>query len=193
MQSRILKRAKKTANASRNGKVAVKNSLAYTRKLFNLAKKKRLIENNPVMEIESLGASGARSRILSFEEIWKFWNRIEMLSIPPVTAKALKFALATMQRSVEVRNMHHGAFKQGENVWQMEMHETKNKTMHRVPLNRYALELIEEVASYTSASPYLFGATRAMSPPKKPNPELIPLALPPCPKPFAKSQSFRYC
>ena len=177
MQSRILKRAKKTANATRSGKVAVKNSLAYTRQLFNLAKKKRLIENNPVMEIESLGTSGSRSRILSFEEIWKFWNRIEMLSIPPVTAKALKFALVTMQRSVEVRNMRHAAFKPDENVWQMEMHETKNKTMHRVPLNRHALDLINEATAYTGASSFIFGATRAMSPPQKQNPELIPLGI----------------
>ncbi len=132
MQSRILKRTKKTANASRSGKVAIKNSLAYTRQIFNLANKKRLkkrlIENNPVMEIESSGASGSRSRILSFEEIWKFWNRFEMLSVPPVTAKALKFALVTMQRSVEVRNIRYGAFKADENVWQMEMHETKQCT-----------------------------------------------------------------
>ena len=188
MQSRILKRAKKTAHASRSGRVAVKNSLAYTRQLFNLAKKKRLIENNPVMEVESLGASGSRSRILSFEEIWKFWNRFEMLSVPPVTAKALKFALVTMQRSVEVRNMRHAAFKPDENVWQMEMHETKNKTMHRVPLNRYALELIEAVAPYTSASPYIFGATRAMSPPKNPNPELIPLGITAMPQAILKNR-----
>lgn len=188
MQSRILKRAKSTANASRSGKVAVKNSLAYTRQLFNLAKKKRLIENNPVMEIESLGASGSRSRILSFEEIWKFWNRFEMLGVPPVTAKALKFSLVTMQRSVEVRNIRYDAFKEDENVWQMEMHETKNRTMHRVPLNRYALKLINEVAPYTGASQYIFGATRAMSPPKEPNPELIPLGITAMPQAIRKSR-----
>ncbi len=175
MQSRILKRAKSTANATRSGKVAVKNSLAYTRQLFNLAKKKRLIDSNPVVEIDSLGSSGSRICTLNFEEIWKFWNRVEMLAIPPVTAKALKFALVTMQRSIEVRNMHHGAFKPDEKVWQMERHETKNRTMHRVPLNRYALELLDEVIPYTSASSYIFGATRLMSPPKTLNPDLIPL------------------
>ena len=175
IQSRILKRAKNTAAASRSGKVAVKNSLAYTRQLFNLAKKKRLIDRNPVTEIESLGVSGSRSRILNFEEIWIFWNRIEMLGVPPVTAKALKFTLSTMQRSIEVRNMRFTAFKPDEKVWQMETHETKNRTMHRVPLNRYALEILEEVAPYTSASPYIFGATRAMSPPKHPSDDLEPL------------------
>ncbi|MES9994001.1 MAG: site-specific integrase [Candidatus Thiodiazotropha sp.] len=175
IQSRILKRAKKTATASRSGRVAVKHSLAYTRQLFNYAKKKNLIKTNPVTEIHSLGVSGTRNRVLNFEEIWKFWNRIEAVGTPPVTAKALKFALVTMQRSIEVRNLRYDSLKLGESVWQMEMHETKNRTMHRVPLNRYALNLIDEVSSYTSSSPYVFGATRALSPPKKLETSLEPL------------------
>ena len=98
MQARILKRAKNIPGATRNGRVAVKNSLAYTRLFFNYAKKKRLIDANPVLEVDSMGASVARTRVLNFEEIWIFWNRIEMLDISPVPAKALKFLFATMQR-----------------------------------------------------------------------------------------------
>lgn len=175
IQSRILKRAKKTATASRGGKVAVKNSLAYTRQLFNFAKKKRLIDSNPVTEVDSLGIAGSRSRILSFEEIWLFWNRIELLGIPPVTARSLKFTLATMQRSTEVRNMRYAAFKPDEAIWQMEKHETKNRTMHRVPLNQYALDIIESVKPFTIASPFVFGATRTITPPTNPSADLIPL------------------
>ena len=175
IQSRILKRAKNNATASRGGKVAVKNSLAYIRQLFNLARKRRLVSSNPVTEIESVGEAGSRSRILSFEEIWIFWNRIESLGISPVTAYALKFMLATMQRSIEIRNMRYGALKIDEHVWQMEVHETKNQTMHRVPLNRHALDIIEEVSLFTSASPYVFGATRALSPPKQTDVNLSPL------------------
>lgn len=175
IQSRILKRAKNTASASRNGKVAVKNSLAYTRQLFNLAKKRRLVSSNPVTEIDSLGVSGSRDRILSFQEIWGFWNRIELLGISPVTASALKFMLATMQRSIEIRNMRYSSLKMNEQVWQMEVHETKNQTMHRVPLNRHALEILDKVASFTNASSYVFGATRALSAPKQPSADLLPL------------------
>jgi len=176
MQSRILKRAKNTASATRSGKVAVKNSLAYIRQLFNLAKKKRLIDSNPVLEIESLGTSGSRNRVLSFKEIWLFWNKIENSGVPPVTALALKFTLATMQRSIEVRNMKHISFKKDENVWQMEVHETKNKTMHRVPMNKHALEILEQVTPYTKACPYVFGATRSASAPKIPSPYLAPFS-----------------
>ncbi|MCF6251094.1 MAG: integrase family protein [Methylococcaceae bacterium] len=173
IQRRIIKRAKSKSNATRSGRVAVKNTLAYTRQLFNLAKKKRLIETNPVTEIESLGSSGSRDRVLSFKEIWLFWNRIENIGIPPVTARALKFVLVTMQRSVEVRNIRYSSYKPDENVWQMEVHETKNRTMHRVPMNRYALDIIEQVRPFTRAYPYIFGATRASFIPEAPNPDLI--------------------
>jgi integrase len=175
MQTRILKRAQSSPSATRKGHVAVKNSLAYARILFNYAKRKHLIEINPVTEVESLGKSIPRSRVLSFEEIWTFWNRIETVGVPPVTARALKFLLVTMQRSNEVRNLRYASLKLGESVWQMERHETKNRTMHRVPLNRHALELIQEVESFTSASKYIFGATRLFDPPKNRNPDLIPL------------------
>jgi len=189
IQTRILKRAKNNDAATRNGKVAVKNTLAYLRQLFNLAKKKGLIENNPVTEVESLGVAGSRSRILSFEELWIFWNRIEMIGIPPVTAKALKFVLITMQRSTEVRNMRYAALKLEEKTWQLERHETKNKTMHRVPLNRYARDIIDEVTPYTAASPFVFGATRAMEAPREQKRDLVPLGNTAMPQAVRKNRS----
>ena len=111
-----------------------------------------------------------------------------MLGIPPVTAKALKFSLVTMQRSIEVRNMRYGALKAEENVWQMEMHETKSRTMHRVPLNRYARLLIEEVEPFTSASDFVFGATRAMTPPRTPKPDLVPMGKSALPQAICRSR-----
>jgi integrase len=175
IQMRIMQRAKTRHNATRGGKVAVKNTLAYTRQLFNLAKKKGILKSNPVTEIESLGVSGTRERVLSFNEIWKFWNGLEDAGVPPVTANALKFSLVTMQRSNEVRRMRYAAIKPDEGVWHMEKHETKNRTMHRVPLNCYALEIIEKVKPFTDASPYVFGATRAFSAPENKSPDLVPL------------------
>lgn len=188
IQTRIMKRAKDKHNATRGGKVAVRNSLAYTRQLFNLAKKKRLIDSNPVTEVDSFGVAGSRDRVLSFKELWLFWNRIETVGIPPVTAKALKFVLSTMQRSTEVRNMRYSAFKPEENVWQMEVHETKNRKMHRVPMNSYALEILDQVRPFTEASQYVFGATRAMSPPKTARQDLLPFGITAFPQAIRKNR-----
>lgn len=188
IQTRILLRTKTTKNATKGGKVAIKNSLAYTRQLFNFAKKRKLISSNPVNEIESLGKSGSRSRILSFEEIWMFWNRIEHIGLPAITAKALKFTLVTMQRSIEVRNMRYAAYKADENVWQMEVYETKNRTMHRVPLNRHALELIDAVKPFTGASDFVFGSTRASIAPKHPSKDLSPMGKTAFPQAIRRSR-----
>jgi len=174
IQTRILNRAKTRKNASRGGKVAIKNTLAYTRQLFNLAKKRNLIAANPVIEVESLGVAGTRDRVLSLKELGLFWNKLDQLGMPPVTVASLKFALVTMQRSTELRHMRYTSLKLDEGVWQMEMGETKNRTMHRVPLNRYALVLIEQVRPYTGSSPYVFGATRAFKVPRKPSKSLKP-------------------
>ncbi|MBT3022038.1 MAG: integrase arm-type DNA-binding domain-containing protein [Candidatus Thiodiazotropha sp. (ex Lucina aurantia)] len=174
IQMRILERSKTNSKATRGGKVAIKNGLAYTRQLFNFAKKKGLVKNNPVSDVDSLGVAGKRNRVLSLKEIWLFWNRIEIIGVPPVTANALKYALVTMQRSIEIRNMRYKSVKIDESVWQMEMQDTKNKTMHRVPLNNYAVEILNSVEPYTGNSPYVFGAVRSKNPPKKPKKSLVP-------------------
>jgi integrase len=159
-------------NATRDSKVAAKHAIACTRRLFNLATKKGKVKTNPVDDIEHLGITGKRGRVLSLQEIWTFWNGLEAAGVPPVTANALKFALVTMQRSKEIRHMQYVSIRPDEGVWHMERHETKNKTMHRVPLNRHALEIIEKVRPFTGASPYVFGATRAFTAPKEKNPDL---------------------
>ena len=100
MQKQIIQNSASRKNSSTCDKVPVKNYLAFTRQVFNLAQKKKLIQSNPVTEIESLGASGSRDRVLSFREIWLFWHKIELCGVPVVTAKALKFMFATMQRGV---------------------------------------------------------------------------------------------
>ena len=149
VEQNILQRAKRNTTASRAGRVMVKNTLAYVRQVFNLAVKRKLIDVNPVADVETLGKSGSRDRVLSFKEIWLFWKGIEETGTPLVTVKALKFALVTMQRSGEVRKMRYDAYRPEEQVWQMECHDTKNRTMHRVPIGRYAKEIIKEVSPFT--------------------------------------------
>ncbi len=184
IQHRIISRAIDKKQATSNGRVAVKNTLAYTRQLFNFAKNKKELRrilkeknwSNPVLEIESLGKKASRDRVLSFQELWLFWNRIEHVGLPPVTAKTLKFILATMQRGKEVRNISFSALKLNENVWEMQRCDTKNNKMHRVPLNKYSKQLIEEASIFTRNSPYIFGVTCATTPPSELSEDLKPFS-----------------
>lgn len=60
--------------------------------------------------------------------------------------------------------------------------------MHDVPLNRYALEIIEEVAPFTNASPYIFRTTRALSPQKHQKADLFLWVNQPCRTPFTEAE-----
>lgn len=188
IQNRILTRASKNRRATQNGRVSIKNTLAYTRQLFNYAERKGLIDANPVKGVESLGKSTVRSRVLSFKELWLFWNGIENVGLPPVTAKTLKFILATMQRGIEVRNMTYSSLKLEDRVWEMQAHETKNRTMHRVPLNKYAIQLFDEVRPFTEFSDYVFGSTRKNTPPDTPLSNLTPLGKTALPQALRKNR-----
>lgn len=175
IQYRIIKRAKSEARATCKGAVAVKNTLAYLRQLFGYAEKRRMISENPVKAVDSLGKSTVRHRVLSLKEIWLFWHQIENIGLPPVTAKALKFMLCTMQRGTEIRHMRYERLKRDERIWELKAEETKNRTFHRVPLGEMAIQLIEEVEPFTSASPYVFAGTRLHTPPEHPSADLVPL------------------
>ena len=48
--------------------------------------------------------------------------------------------------------------------------------MHRVPLNKYSKQIIEEVSQFTKKSPYIFGVTRSISPPRELSVELKPFS-----------------
>jgi integrase len=176
IQNNIIERASKMERANRSGRVAVKHAVACVRRLFDLAIKKGLVETNPVKNIEALGITGSRDRVMDFKEIWLFWNNLEGVGTTPVIAKALKFELVTMQRSKEVRNMRYDALKIDENVWQMERADTKNKkSIHRVPLNSYAKAIIDDVSAYTGKSEFVFGSTKARKPPQKLRADLKPV------------------
>jgi len=169
IQNNILERGLKKKKAHENyahqsGKSALKHTFDYTRQMFNVAIDRGLMKTNPVSKIENYGTSNIRERILNFKEIWLFWNKIEHVGLPPVTANALKFILVTMQRGKEVREMKYSSLKLDEKIWEMSMDDTKNKTMHRVPLNYYALGILGFVNTHTSRSKYVFGSTKATDP-----------------------------
>jgi hypothetical protein len=69
IQRNIIKRSKVRKNATRDGKVAAIHAIACTRRLFILAVKKGKLARNPVSDIEPLGITGRRDRVLTRKEI----------------------------------------------------------------------------------------------------------------------------
>jgi len=183
IQKTILERAcpnskEKTGNKrrKRDGRVGVSRTLSYLSTFFNHAINKDVngIVKNPVRGVDSLGENRVRSEVLSFEEIWSFWHGMEKIPVPAVSKYALMFCLATMQRIGEVSCMQYRGLNINERIWQLEADETKNKTVHRVPLNSHALAILGRVKKYTGNSDYVFGSTRRIHPPQKPLSGLVP-------------------
>lgn len=174
IQKNIVLRSPKRANASRNGRVTAKHVIGCARRVLDLACRKGLIDSNPAKNIEPLGIKGKRDRVLDFKEIWLLWNNLEECNVPPVTANAIRFMLATMQRGIEVRNCRYSAIKDDEKIWHMNSGDTKSNRMHRVPLNNLALSLIQSTSPFTYACPFVFGATRAVNVPERPSSSLKP-------------------
>ncbi|WP_299077269.1 site-specific integrase [uncultured Paraglaciecola sp.] len=174
IQKNIVIRSSKRANATQSGRVTAKHVIGCARRVLDLACRKGLIDHNPAKNIEPLGIKGKRERVLDFREIWLLWNKMDECNVPPVTGNAIRFMLTTMQRGIEVRNCRYSAIKADENIWHMTSGDTKSGRMHRVPLNSLALSLIQSATPYTSACPFVFGATRAAIIPDTPSAALKP-------------------
>lgn len=124
-----------TAGVSQGKHLAV-----LLRTFFDWAVKKKFLLSSPAAQIKQEGRLRPRDRILSPLELYRVWKAIQPADNG--LDLALKLVLVTMQRSKEVRYMRWSEIDQGERIWQIPDETAKNRKMHRVPLNRYALELL---------------------------------------------------
>jgi len=122
------------------GPIAANRLLAATRKMFNFAIERDLLEVNPCHKVKAPGQEASRDRVLTDDEIRQFWNGLESVKADPQCRAALKLVLATGQRSGEVVGMR------GDEVdgawWTIPARRAKNGVQHRVPLNAPAKEIL---------------------------------------------------
>lgn len=109
--------------------------------LFRWAVKKRKISSNPVREVEGPKPPAARERVLTDEEIRKFWKACDKLDVRFATA--LKVLLLTGQRRNEVVGMRADELKG--DVWEIPSHRSKNHRAHLVPLSPLVKKLLDGV------------------------------------------------
>ncbi|MAE86193.1 MAG: hypothetical protein CMB80_25890 [Flammeovirgaceae bacterium] len=143
---------------SRGSPGAAFEAWTHIRRVLNLSIKwYDGIKENPAIAVGRPAKKGTRTRVLSPVEIWRFWHGINNTEINPIIRAALKMMFVTLQRGSEVRQAEWCHLLENEPIWEVPDENAKNEIFHRVPLNRYALELINEMGSYTRASPYIFG------------------------------------
>ncbi len=118
------------------------------------------IKANPAAGLKPPAHKGSKDRVLSTKEIYLFWHGIQNTAMNPIIKGALKMVLVTLQRGKEVRYAEWQRIINEEQFWELPKEVTKNTVFHRVALNRYALDIIEEMKAYTSGCPYIFGISK---------------------------------
>jgi integrase len=132
--------------ADRGAPVHANRVLALIRKIFNFAIPREWVEFNPCQGVERPGREQARDRVLSAEEIRKFWAATEVES-PPIR-DAFRLRLLTAQRGGEVLHMRWQDIDLDAGWWTIPAAFSKNGLSHRVPLNAQAVDLLKALQAW---------------------------------------------
>ena len=128
------------------------NVLKLTRKMFNFAVERDILEFTPFTGIKAPVQVASRDRILTEAEIKSLWNvELPKAAMSDETKRILKLILITGQRPGEVAGIHTKEID-GE-WWTIPVERAKNKTAHRVFLTKTALEILGESEGYFFPSP----------------------------------------
>lgn len=150
--------------ASGGGPTTANRAHAMVRQVLNYALKRDLIEANPALAIEQLFPEHSRERVLTEEEIARFWAFLEAaranagLGLAPgqeegerpinglswSAATALQLCLLTLQRAGEVVGARIEEFGWTDRLWIVPAERMKGKRAHAVPLSDLALERFRE-------------------------------------------------
>ena len=118
--------------------------------MFKWAKKeKRLIKENPCVEMPSLDREPSKDRVLTDDEIRTFWHGLDRPDMPwdRRICLGLKFALATMLRSWELLGAPKtelAVHDDGTDCIDVAADRVKKKRVVNQPLTGLALEIIKE-------------------------------------------------
>jgi len=132
-------------NMAQKKPVMANRCLAYTRKMFNWALSKDLVEYNPCAGIPRPGKENQRDRVLSEGEIKAIWKALEKEK--PIMAATFQLRLLTAQRGGEVHSMRWKDID-GE-WWTIPAEFAKNGLSHRVPLSPQAVRVLDQVQKIT--------------------------------------------
>ncbi|RNC64541.1 MAG: site-specific integrase [Desulfuromonadales bacterium] len=119
------------------------NILKLTRKMFNFAVERDILEFSPFTGVKAPVKITHRERTLSEAEIKTLWNtELPKACMSDEVKRILKLILVTGQRPGEVAGIN--AREVDGNWWTIPSERAKNKNTHRVFLTETALELLGE-------------------------------------------------
>lgn len=125
--------------------------LEVTRKMFNFAIERGMLEYSPFLGVKPLGPKVVRKRYLLEGEIKTAWETLGKAGMTKEIRRALKLILVTAQRPGEVLGMHRREING--RWWTIPAERAKNGREHLVYLTERAIELIGNKDGFIFESP----------------------------------------
>lgn len=116
--------------------------LKITRKMFNFAVERDILQHSPFAAVKALAPNNSRERTLTEAEIKTLWGSLNNAAMSDEIRRALKLVLLTAQRPGEVAGMHSSEIDG--NWWTIPAERSKNRKEHRVYLSGLAQKLIAD-------------------------------------------------
>ncbi len=121
-------------------------------RMWNFAAERGVIEFSPLVGMRR-PKEKPKTRVLSDDEIKKLWAGLELentdIDIYRPTKLAIKLILLLGQRPGEISAMRWSEIDGSSMVWTIPEERSKNRQENRVPLNRMALEVLEQAKTYS--------------------------------------------
>jgi integrase len=132
---------------------ALKHLFTWARKGQNDPVLKSLVATNPAADIARWAKPSERDRVLSHDEIRKFWVACDTIGWPG--GRILQLLLLTGQRENEVAQCCWSEWDLANRVWNLPVERAKNSKAHIVHLSDMAMEIITDLPRI-NGSPLVF-------------------------------------
>ena len=123
--------------------------------MFGWMQRHRLVETNPCAGVHRPPGPAERERVLSKDEVRRFWTACEALGTP--FGPLFRLLLLTGCRLREVADMRHDEVRD-DGTWLIPSSRTKNRRPHIVPLPPLARDLLTSVPRIEGCS-FVFSTT----------------------------------
>ena len=143
----------------RGAEITANRVLAVTRKMFNFAVGRDIIDASPCVQIPAPAKENRRERNLSEDEIKIFWEKLDVAKMSQEIRFALKFLLITAQRKSEVITAEWDEIDFKTKWWTIPAKKAKNKRTHRVPLTPMAINILKDLKKITGNYQFVFAST----------------------------------
>ncbi len=121
-------------------------------RMWNFAAERGIIDFSPMVGMKR-PKEKPRTRVLDDKEIRKLWVALDLenikIDIYRPTKLAIKLILLLGQRPGEISAMRWSEVDENAMVWTIPEERAKNRQENRVPLNRMALEVLEQAKVYS--------------------------------------------